>query len=175
MVHSKKRASKYQQPQWYARKVKTAAVSKDEVKGSADSYVIKDELKQTKRCLCVVSVLTVILFLTTASSLGLAAYCFSSIRNGNDLEYQLNMINSEVISQGTFVNKLETQLNTTNAEVISQGNFINALNSQLNGINLEVSTLPFVRGLVTNLQSQLGILNTNITSLHSALRSQPRK
>lgn len=71
---------------------------------SADCHSLIDELKQTKRCLCAMSVLIVILFLIIASSLGLAAYGFSRIRNFNHLEYQLNMINSELVSQGTSVN-----------------------------------------------------------------------
>ena len=51
----------------------------DEVKGSSDCYGKKDELKKMKRCLCVLSFLVVILFLTTISSLGSAAYGFASM------------------------------------------------------------------------------------------------
>ena len=182
-------ASEYQQPQWNARKIKTAAVSNDEAKESVDCRVLKDELKQTKICICVLIVLIVILFLITASSLGLAAYGFSSIRNFNHLEYQLNMISSKLVSQGTSVanlesqlntisasqitsiKNLESQLNTTDTEVIFQRTFVD---TQLNGIYSDVST---VRNLVTSLENQLNtlLINVNVSSVQIALRSQPRK
>ena len=142
-------ANEYQQPQWCVRNMKTT-VNNDEMKGSSDCHISEYEIKQTKRCLCVLSLLIVILFLITASSLGLAAYGFSIIRNTNDLEYRLNTIKSEVVSQRTS---------------------INTLNSRLNEINSDVST---VRSSVTSLESQLNTLLIS-ANVSSALRSQPRK
>ncbi len=189
-------SSEYQEPQWCARNT-TAAVSSD---GSSDCHVRKDELKQMKRCLCVLSLLVVILFLTTILSLSLAAYGFSSIRSSVtviNLEYQLNTINSELVSYRTLVNALESQFNTTNAEVISQRTLTDTLESQFNAINAEVSSqrtsintlnsqlnetdseISTVRSSVASLQSQLTnstlLINANVSSLQIALRSQPRK
>jgi cell division protein FtsB len=164
-----KESSEYQQPQQLqcSRTDTKTAVKNDDAKGASDCHVLKEELRQTKVCLCALSLLIVILFLITVSSLGLAAYCLGSIRSGNDLEYRLNTINSEATSQRTFINNLESQLNTISAEVTSQRTFVNTLNSQLNGIDSAVST---VRSSVTSLQNQLILTNS---SLQVALRSQP--
>ena len=116
----------YQELHQHTRNTR-AVISNDEVKGPSDCQVLKDKLKQTKRCLCVLSLLIAILFLTTISSLSLAAY---SIGSSATVEHQLNTINSEVVSQ-------------------------------------------------RNLQSQLNLkymwLNTEVSSLQTMLRNQPRK
>ena len=173
--------SEYQEPQQCTRNTR-ATVNNDQVKGPSDCQALKDQLKQMKRCLCVLSFLVVIIFLITISSISLAAYYgFSSIRSSaavNNLEHQLNMINLEVVSQRSFVDTLESQFNITNAEIISQRTFINTLSSQLNRIDLEISTLPSVRSSITSLQSQLNnIMNISSQSLQIAIasRNQPRK
>ena len=181
-------SSEYQQPQQCGKNTKKA----ENKKGASDSeyHELKHELKQTKICLHVLYLLIVILFLMTASSLGLAAYCFSSIiLSSNDLEYRLNTINSEVlsqrifinkqfnttdeelVSQRTFINNVELLYNTTNAEITSQRMFINTLNSQLNGIDSDVST---VRSSVSSLQSQLTRILTE-SSLQITVTNQPSK
>ena len=218
----------------------------DEVKGSSDCYLEKDELRQIKICLGVLSFLAVILFLMTISALGLAAYGIhytgsttslnsqvqkaslegvvdstdfvtnhsftlfkdqstqemtqilgnlssisTSLRNMvihlesrmnttdrevinlmslratvDDVESRLNTINSGVESQRTFINTLESRFNTTNARVTSLRTLVNNLNSQLREIESTTRTS------VNSLQNQL---NTNVSSLQLALRSQPSK
>ena len=118
-------SSEYQQPQHCGRNTKTT----ENKEGASEYHMLKDELKQTKIHLRALYLLIVILFLITASSLGLAAYCFSSIKSSSGVEYRLNTINSEVVSQRTFINNLESQFN---AEVAYQRTFISNLESQLN-------------------------------------------
>ena len=161
-------SSEYQQPLQCGRNTKTA----ENKEGASEYHMLKDELKQTKICLRAMCLLIVILFLITASSLGLAAYCLSSTKSGNELEYRLNMINSEVTSHRIFINNLESQFNTTNAEVASQRSSITILNSQLNGIDSDVS---IVNGSVTNLRSQLTRILTNYSSFQIIITSQPSK
>jgi hypothetical protein len=179
--------SEYQQPQRCGRNTKTAA-NNDEVKGTSDCHVLKDELKRTKICLRALNFLIVILFLITVLSLGLAAYCLSSTRSGNDVEYRLNTINSEVISQRTYINNLESQLktinssqrtftnnvetqfNTINAEAVSQRTFINNLESQFNTTNSEVvSQRTFVTTLNSQLNSDISTVRSSVTSLQNQL------
>ena len=175
-------SSEYQQPQQCGRNTKTA----ENKEGASEYHMLKDELKQTKVCLHALSLLIIILFLITSLCLGLAAYCFSSTRSGNDLEYRLNMINSEVMShrnnlesqlsttsaevasQRTSINNLESQVNNISIEATSQRTSITTLNSQLNGIDSDVS---IVNGSVTNLQSQL----THILNFQVTITSQPSK
>ncbi len=176
-------SSDYQQPQRCGRTDTKTAANNDEVKEAADCHVLKDELKRTKICLRALSFLIVILFLITVISLGLAAYCLSSTRSGNDLEHRLNTINSEVMSQrtyinnlesqfnssqGTFTNSLETQFNTINAEAVSQRTFINDLESQFNTINSEVTSQGT---FINTLNSQLNRINSDISTVRSSVTS----
>ena len=184
-------SSEYQQPQQCGRNNMKSAENKEGVSEYHCNHVLKNELKQTKVCLCALSLLIVVLFLITASSLALAAYCYSSsTRSGNNLEYQLNMINSEVVSHKTFINNLESQLS---AKVTFQRTFINNLESQVTNINTEVtsqrtsittlnsrlneldSDVSIVNGSVTSLQSQLTRILTNYSSFQIIITSQPSK
>ena len=95
-------SSEYQQPQQCGRNTKTA--ENKILKGASEYHVLKDELKQTKVCLRVLSLLIIILFLMTSLCLGLAAYCLSSTRSGNDfLNSRLNGIDSSLRSQLTRI------------------------------------------------------------------------
>ena len=134
--------------------------------GASEYHVLKDELKQTKIRLRALYLLIVILFLITASSLGLAAYCFSSIKSSSGVEYRLNTINSEVVSQRTFINNLESQFN---AEVAYQMTFISNLESQLNTTNAEVASQ---RTLISNLESQFNTTSAEVTSQRIFINSQ---
>ena len=73
-------SSKYEEPQsqWCAAENTRTAVNNAEVKGPSDCYVQKDELKQVKKWLCVLSLLVAILLLITLASLSLVAYAVYS-------------------------------------------------------------------------------------------------
>ena len=98
-------SSEYQQPLQCGRNTKTA----ENNEGVSEYHVLKHELKQTKVCLCALSLLIIILFLMTSLCLGLAAYCFSSTRSRNDfLNSRLNGIDSSLINlsfQGTVTSQ----------------------------------------------------------------------
>ena len=100
-------SNEYQQPQQCGSNIKTA--ENKILKGASEYHVLKDELKQTKVCLHVLSLLIIILFLMTSLCLGLAAYCFSSTRSRNDfLNSRLNGIDSSLINlsfQGTVTSQ----------------------------------------------------------------------
>ena len=86
-------SSEYQQPQQCGSNIKTA----ENKEGVSEYHMLKDELKQTKVCLHALSLLIMILFLMSSLCLGLAAYCFSSTRSGNNfLNSRLKGINSDV-------------------------------------------------------------------------------
>ena len=94
----------------------------------------------------------------------------------NMLESCINTTNGHVASLESLrstVNNLESQLNTINSEAVFQRTFINNLESRLNGINSQVSTLTPLRTSVTGLKSQLRMTNITISSLQLAIRSQP--
>ena len=95
-------SSKYQEPQWCARNM-TTAVSNDEVKGSSDCHGLKDEVKQMKRCLCVLSLLVVIFFLMTVASLGLAVNAFYSTRSSAS-KSQIQTLSARVVKNTELVN-----------------------------------------------------------------------
>ena len=150
--------SEYQELQLCSYKDTREAVDTCNI-GSSDFYGQKDELKKMKRCLCVLSFLVVILFLITVSSLGLAVYGSTP--------------SSQIQSLRLTVNNLQSQLNTINSEAGSQRTFINNLESRLNGINSQVSTLTPLRTSVTSLESQLRMTNMTISSLQLSIRNQP--
>ena len=194
-------SSEYQQPQQCGSNIKTA----ENTEGAPEYHVLIDKLKQIKICLLALCLLIVILFLITASSLGLAAYCFISIKSSSGIEYRQNTINSEVVSQKTFINNfesqfnaevayqrifisnVESQLNTTNAEVASQRTFISSLESQFNTISAEITSQRiFINSQLNEIDSDVSTVSSSVTnlqnqlistnsSLHIALRSQPSK
>ena len=210
--------SEYQEPQPCSYKGTREAIDtcNDENKGSSDCYVQKDELKQMKRCLCVLSFLVVILFLVTVSSLGLAAYGFASIATPStqiqeassegivettelsnhdftlfkeqltqeaiqiweNISSLRNTANQEIYQlrslSATSEARINVQLNTINSEAVSQRTFINNLESRLNGINSQVSTLTPLRTSVTSLENQLRTTDSTVSSLQLAIRTQPR-
>ena len=138
----------------------------ENTKGAPEYHVLIDKLKQTKICILALSLLIVILFLITASSLGLAAYCFISIKSSSGVEYRLNTINSKVVSQRTFINNLESQFN---AEVAYQRTFISNVESQLNTTNAEVASQ---RTFICSLESQFNTTSAEITSQRIFINSQ---
>ena len=90
----------YQEPQWCARDTRVAVTNDDsQVIGSLHSHMQKDEVKQMKRCLCVLSLLVVILFLMTVSSLGLAAYGIGSSASSSQIQIAGN---TELVSNHNF-------------------------------------------------------------------------
>ena len=203
------------------------AVSDAEVKGPSDGQLQKDELKQIKKWLCVLSLLVAILFLTTLASLSLAAYAVysagsfasrsqiqstgvdKSTESLNDrLETYSNVTSEEIHQLQNLITTMDTRINDTNMQVdtlVSRLNVINIMidsrinitgrdvanlrstvNTRLNTINSEVvSQMTFINALklkfnttnatVISLQSQLSAFLANISSLQIALRSQPRK
>ncbi len=174
----KEGSNEYQEPQWCARNTR-AAVTNDEVIGSLNSHMQKDELKQMKRCLCVLTLLVVILFLVTISSLGLAAYGFNSITTldthindtnvqvvtlvslqsaVNMIESRVNMTSIEVASLISTVNTSESRLTTINAKVVSQ---IVDLESRFNTTNTEVISQ---RTLTDTLESRFNAINAEVSS-----------
>ena len=142
----------YQEPQQCTRNTR-AAVSSDE---PSDHHMLKDELKQMKRCLCVLSSLVVILFLVTILSICLAVYGSAS---SSQIQKAGVINSSELVSSHTF---------TLFKEQLNQGihqlrNLITNLEIQINDTNVQVVSL-------VSLQSKV---NVNISSLQT--RSQPRK
>ena len=202
------------------------AVSDAEVKGPSDDHLQKDELKQIKKWLCVLSLLVAILLLMTLASLSLAAYAVYSAGSSanrsqiqstgvdksteslNDrLETYSNVTSEEIHQLQNLITTMDTRINDTNMQVdtlVSRLNVINMIdsrtnitgrdvanlrstvNTRLNTINSEVvSQMTFINALklkfnttnaiVISLQSQLSAFLANISSLQFALRSQPRK
>ena len=175
--------TEYQEPESHVAK-DTRAAGNTEVKGSLDCHAQNDELKKMRRCLCVLSLLVAILFLITVSSLALAAYGFDSQRNSistlnsdvstvrssvNTINSRLSGINSSVSTVRSSVNTINSRLSGINSSVSTVRSSVNTINSQFSEIDSSVST---VRSSVNNLQNQL---NSNVSSLQLALRSQPSK
>ena len=157
-------SSRYQEPQWCAKNMKTA-VSNDEVKGSSDCHGLKGELKQMNRCLCMLSLLVVILFLMTLASLSLAAYVFYNIESSASTH--LNVTNQETCQLQNLITALDTRINDTIVQVVtlvSLQNVVSMIESRVNETNREVASLISLRATVSNLESQLNTINSEVIS-----------
>lgn len=186
--------NEYQEPQSSDRNTRVA-VNNDKVIRPSESLIQKDELKQMKRCLCMLSLLVVILFLITISSLCLAAYGFDRIVSSasrlqiqkvsfqltsliTTMDTRINDTNLQIVaslmSLRATLNTLESRLNIMiNLEVVSQRTFVNTLESQFNTTNAEViSQRTFVNSLETRFNTtnaQVISQGTLINTLNSRL------
>ena len=154
--------SEYQEPQQRATR---AVVNNDEVKGSSDCYVLKDELKQMKKCLCMLSLLIVIFFLITVASLGLAAYGFDSRRSLTTTDQEIHQLKS-------LVTNLDNDTNLEIISLISLQGTVNMIESRINVTSQEVASLISLRTAVNDLESRLNTVNSEVITQRTTLESQ---
>ena len=186
-------SSTYQEPQWCDRNTKTA-VSNDEVKGSSDCHGLKDELKQMKKCLYVLGLLAVILFLMTIASLGLAAYAFYStgrstsssqiqtlsagvVKNTELVNHSFTLLKEQLTQEATQIQenvstvsnslngRLEIYLNVTNEEIRQLQSLITTLDTRINDTNMQVNTLVSLQNEVSMIESRINVTSRDIVSL----------
>lgn len=188
-------SSRYQEPQCAAGNMKTT-ISNDKVKGPSDFHLQKNEIKQIKRWLCVLSLLVAILLLMTLASLGLAAYAF--YRTGNFHIASRSQIpalsagvdkNTELDSEEFFqfqnlITTLDTRINDTNMQVDTSQNVVSMMESRINTSDRDIANLKSTVNTRLNtinsevvsqmtfinaLKLQFNITNAAVTSLQSQL------
>ena len=162
-------SSKYEEPQsqWCAAENTRTTVNNAEVKGSSDCYVQKDELKQIKKWLCVLSLLVAILLLIILASLSLAAYTFYST-GGSASRSQIQTASND---------RLETHLNVTSEEIHQLKKLITTLDTRINDNNMQVENLETVtkeenfqlRNLVTTLGTRVNDTDMQVENLKTYL------
>ena len=182
--------SEYQEPQLCFYKDTREALDTWN-KGSSNFYGQKDELKKMKRCQCVLSFLVVVLFLITVSSLGLAAYGFTSITTPSS---QIQEASSEGIVETTefsnhdltlFKEQLTQEAIQIWENISSLRNTVNEEIYQLRSlsatsedhINEQLVALQNIANMlesrINTTTDQLHMTNMTISSLQLAIRSQP--
>ena len=191
-------SSKYQEPQCRTKNSKTA-VSNDEVKGSSDCHGLKDELKQMKIWLCVLSLLVVILFLMTVASLGLVAYAFYStgssasksqiqtlsarvVKNTELVNHSFTLLKEQLTQETIQIQENVSDISTSLSNmVIRLENHLNVTNQEIsqlittmetriNDINVQVITLVSLQNVVSVIESRINVTSREVASLIS-LRS----
>ena len=177
----------YEEPQLCARN-RYVAVHNDDLsmKGPSDCHV--------KRCLCVLSLFVVILFLMTVASLGLAVYAFYSIGTSTSSS-QIQTLSAGVVKNTELVNhsftlfkdqltheaiqiqeniynisislndQLEIYLNVTKEEIHQLQSLITTLDTRINDTNVQVDILASLQNVVSMIESRINVTNRDIISL----------
>ena len=169
-AHRQERESEYQQPQFIKQhKSGASAGSHAEVRVPSDWDTLRNELKRTKRCLCVLSLLVAILLLTTLAALGLAVY--GLLHAPNSASNTLTQLDRKTFMEGNTelvhnftIFKKQLMLETTHIwENVSY------ILSYVSSIQTTEDNLIPVRNTVANLQTRVNVSNQELTSLRSVV------
>ena len=158
------------------------------------------ELKSTKGCICVLSLLIAFLLLTTLAALGLAVFRFLSVssspmqfcqpfseeivnstelinkaithiqNNVSNILAHLNNMQVTTLSLRNRVASLETQLDTADHNLILLKNLVASLETRLSDIDMQVNDLASLRSSVSSLEFHLNATDNEFSGLTS-LRS----